>query len=68
MFRWTYLVFFVVVEAWRLSGEIPATDTSSSIVPYTGFKTELLETYATEAEAKYAMESKYGFSLKLTGT
>jgi hypothetical protein len=49
-----------------LSVGIPSTDTSS--VPYTGFVTELLETYATEAKAKYAMESKYGFSLKLTGT
>jgi hypothetical protein len=45
---------------------IPATDTS--IIPYTGFVTELLETYATEAKANYAMKSKYEFSLKRTGT
>jgi hypothetical protein len=49
-----------------LSVAIPSND--PSIVPYTGFATELLEMYATEAEAKYAMESKYGFSMKLSGT
>jgi hypothetical protein len=49
-----------------LSVAIPPND--PSIVPFTPFATELLETYATEAEAKYAMESKYGFSMKLNGT